>query len=87
METAGWAGQGCELLPTGSRWAGPIGTCDIVITLDWFPPGNWIVTTLPVATSHEGHERRWHFDGILPGTQALPGVAVFWQPGPSPHLR
>lgn len=77
---------GYELFP-GRRWAGPIGTCDIVVTLDNLDPDDKVVQSLPVATSHDGREWRWHFDGILPDTRALPLVAVFWRPGATPHAK
>ncbi len=78
---------GYELFPPGRGWAGPIGTCEIVVTLDLLGPGDEVVQSLPVATSHDGREWRWHFDGILPGTPALPLVAVFWRRGANPQSR
>ena len=53
------------VLETGATWAGPIGSGDIVVTLEGIPPDS-VDSANPKPTSQSPGEFRWHFTNLEP---------------------
>ena len=62
---------------TGASWKGPIGSADIVATID-DPPLRWVVETEPESRK-AGNTHRWSFHDFEPGSEEGSPAAVVVQ--------
>jgi hypothetical protein len=64
-------------LATGGNWTGPIGSCDVVVSVR----GDSLhLTSRPPASFASKGEIRWHFAGSEPDTDGMPGTLfVEWK--------